>query len=77
MPRTSPRRTPRGSSVNKSSRYGLGVPLPPDALRLVERAEDAEADGRISRALELYNEGLALAMQSLPRQPELKPTIEA
>lgn len=52
------------------------MPLPPDALRLVEEAEEAEADGRISHALELYNEGLALAMQSLPRHPDLKPTIE-
>jgi len=50
--------------------------LPPAARRLVEEAEEAEAAGRTNRALELYNEGLALAMESLPRQPELKPTIE-
>lgn len=75
MPRRSPRRSPSSRHAQPGS--AKGAQLPPAALRLVEQAEDAEADGRISRALELYNEGLALAMQSLSRQPDLKPTIES
>ena len=51
--------------------------LPVEARRLVEQAEEAEAAGRTSQALELYNSGLALAMEHLPRQPELKLTIES
>jgi hypothetical protein len=77
MPRRSPGRRSSPAHGSRSHSTGVSPALPPDALRLVEQAEEAEADGRTARALDLYNEGLALAMQSLPRRPELKPTIEA
>ena len=51
--------------------------LPLEARRIVEQAERAEAAGRNKRALELYNEGLALAMELLPEQPALRTTIES
>ena len=66
MPRRSPRRGADGM-----------MELPLEARRLVEQAEDAEAAGRTRQAVELYNAGLALAMQHLPRHPDLKPTIES
>ena len=51
--------------------------LPQAARDCIVEAETLETSGDVGGALELYNEGLGIAMKELPQRPELKPLLEA